>query len=325
MLNRNGQAVNAACLESLKRSGYANLRVSVADNASTDGSPEWIEQHHPDVTVLRTGGNLGWSGGNNVGIRYALEQGADYVWILNNDVEVEPDCIGKLVARSEQDRAVAITGPTIHYFEPRDRVWFEGAEVVEETFWVGHCDAAHFQALPQGRRYVSGCALMVRREVFERIGLVDERFFIYYEDADFCRRAARAGFHMDIVGDAVMYHKVSAYSGGPSEIQSSFQAYHTLRSGLLFWRKHASAWRFHRGYCGGHLGKWVNNLPEEWAARDRRRERAEAIIDAVWYLVAHRNAPRERPAAPAWFRRLMLKRPWVVARLLAWRLPVSTG
>ncbi len=320
VLNRNGQAVNEACLQSLLRSDYPRLTVWVADNASDDGSPEWIEQHFPAARVVRTGGNLGWSGGNNVGIRRALADGADYVWILNNDVEVAPDCIRLLIERAEGADRPAIVGPLIYYFEPRDRVWFEGGEFNLSTLYAGHCTYERFQALPQSQRYVSGCALMVRRDVFERIGLIDERFFIYYEDTDFCRRAALAGFRQEVERAAVMYHKVSAYSGGPSDQISPFAAYHVLRSGLLFWRRHLGLTAFHRRWCEGHLGKWVNQVPGWWE-QAARRPAAEAIVDAVWYVLTCRRVPRSRPRSPAWFQRLMRTRPWVVADLMAWRWP----
>ena len=107
------------CLRSLSRSDYPNVEVCVTDNASTDGSPEWAEHEMPSVSVLRNGRNLGWSGGNNAGIRRALSRGAEYVWILNNDVEVEPDCISRMVRYAEAHPETGVLGPLIYYFEPR--------------------------------------------------------------------------------------------------------------------------------------------------------------------------------------------------------------
>jgi hypothetical protein len=319
VLNRNGQAHNKDCIDSLKRSHYANLKIWLVDNASDDGSPDWVEANYADVTVVRSGGNLGWSGGNNAGIRRALAAGADYLWILNNDVEVEPDCIPNLIHMAESGGRPAIVGPRIYYYQPRDEVWFEGGEVSLKDLKSEHCSNERFRRLPMNERYISGCALMVRREVFDRIGIIDERYFIYYEDTDFCLRAAAAGFGIDVEMSAIMYHKVGSYSGGVSKQINPFHAYHILRSGMLFWRKHLGFWRFHRRWCRGHLGKWVNQIPE-WMADPARRASAESMIDAVWYYVSMRRAPTKRPPAPAWFRRVMMRRPWLVANLMAFRL-----
>lgn len=320
ILNRNGFSFLKGCIESLEASDYRNRTLWLVDNDSNDGSPDWVETNYPFVRVLRTGGNWGWSGGNNAGIRRALDDRADYVWILNNDVEVDTRCVSALVDCAERHDRPAIVGPRIYFFDPRERLWFEGGKIDDDSYRAGHCCYDEFKALSQRNRYITGCALMVRREVFEKIGLMDERFFIYYEDADFCRRAADAGFSMDVERSAIMYHKVSAYSGGSSGLLTPFQAYQTLRSELLFWRKHSGWVRFHRGYCAARLGNWLNQI-SEWVADPARAESAQALIDAVWYYLAGYRAPRERPSAPKWFRKAMQKKPWVIAELMAWRLP----
>ncbi|MFH0908131.1 MAG: glycosyltransferase family 2 protein [bacterium] len=323
VLNCNGMRVIRECLASLRQSTYPNFSIVVSDNASTDGSPGWVEQHHPDIKVIRNSENLGWSGANNVGIRHALERGADWIWMLNNDVEVEPDCIDQMVRFGQEHPEFAILGPLIHYFEPRDRVWFEGGRTDFETLVADHCSYAEFSACPQEERYISGCAQLVRSDVFRRIGLIDERFFIYFEDTDFCRRAGLAGFTMDVVRSAKMYHKVSAFSGGIGE-RSPWKAYYMLRSGLLFWRKHLGWWAFHRRYCHGHLAKWINDLDREWS-RNEGRAYVQAVLDALWYFVAGRNEPRGHPACPGWFRKGVLRRPWLVAELMAFRMKGLLG
>lgn len=310
---------NENCLRSLLHSDYARLVVWLVDNASEDGSAEWVGKNFPNVKVVFTGGNLGWSAGNNFCIRKALAEGAEYLWILNNDVEVEPDCITRLIARAEQADRPGIVGPLIYYFEPKNRVWFEGGEIDHEQLDADHCSFLRFESLPQERRYITGCALMVRREVFERIGLFDQRFFMYFEDTDFCSRAARAGYGIAVEQAATMYHKVSAFSGGAGGKSKGFKTYHMLRSSMLFWRKQHGFWRFHRRWCDGHLGKWVNDLPAWWADIGRRPA-AEAIMDAVWYILTLRNVPLQRPRSPGWFRWLMRTRPWLVARWMSFRM-----
>jgi GT2 family glycosyltransferase len=322
LVNYNGQAFNADCLASLRDEGVCRLTVWLVDNGSTDGSAEWVERNRPDVRLVRNGANLGWAGGNNVGIRRALQAGADFVWLLNNDTVLEPSCVAKMVASATASDAPALLSPRIHYADNPGRTWFEGGEVDPVALRWGHCPLAHFRSLPQDRRYVSGCALLVRREVFEEAGLIDERYFMYYEDAEFCLRAARLGFAMDVVEEARLAHRVAASSGGASDRLSPFRAYQTLRSEMIFWRRQLGFWDFHRRWCHGHLAKWVNDLPAGWQDEERRPV-AEAIMDAVWYHLTCRNAPRGRPPSPAWFRTLMRTRPWLVAQLMGFRLPGS--
>ena len=317
VLNYNGKGLVEDCLFSLARLDYRPLEICLVDNGSTDGSPEWAESQ-PSVKVIRNARNLGWSGGNNEGIRHALDRGADYIWLLNDDVEVEPDCLSRMIRHAGARSDVGVLSPCIYYFEPRNRIWFAGGVKDSEHFETRHCAGIdEFRSLPNDTRYVSGCAMLVRREVFRVTGLIDERFFMYCEDVDFCLRAAAAGFGIDVVESAAMYHKVSASSGGHA-VRSPLKAYHGLRSSLLFWRKHLGWWTFHRQYCAAHLGKWVNGLAEEWACTDTNA-RAGAIIDALWYFVSCANRPLEWPRAPAGFRNLVLRRPWLIAECMAFR------
>jgi len=319
ILNFNGSRVLPDCLRTLGRSTYPELKIVVVDNASTDGSPDWIVQHAPEVQLLRNPDNCGWSAGNNTGIRWALFHGADYVWILNNDVEIDPDCLRLQMAAFETRQALGMVSPLIYYLEPRTRVWFAGAYVDSRSFELNHLHSLEaFRRVPNEQRYLSGCSLLVKREVFDRIGLLDERYFLYYDDVDFSVCAAGAGFELDVVSEAVMYHKVSAAAGSEDGSSSPLQTYHLLRSGLLFWRKHAGFRRFHREYCAGFLAKWVNRVPEFWAD-EKSRPRAEAIMDAVWYVLTAKHQPKSWSKSPEWFRRIMLSRPWLVAEAMSFQ------
>jgi GT2 family glycosyltransferase len=316
VLNRNGQADIEQCMAALARQTHPRLEVCVVDNASTDQSSEWVRAHYPSVKVIALAENRGWSGANNVGIRHALERGADFVWLLNNDIDIEPDCVEQMIRFAAAHPDVSILGPLIYYYSRREEIWFPGGWVDFEAFDVGHCKTvAEFRALPSTSRYVSGCAMLVRADVFRRNGLIDERFFIYYEETDFCCREAAAGGRMEVVEKAVLYHKVGAYGGSEAGV-TPFRVYHMYRSGLLFWRKHVGWWNFHRRYCSGYLPKHLLGVGDEW--RDEgRRALAEAKIDALWYFVRGMNTPRAWPKSPAWFQTLMIHRPWVLAELMA--------
>src|SRR5689334_13312211 len=127
LLNWNGWKDTIPCVESLRQLGYANVQIVVVDNASTDESEERIRAACPDVTLLQSGANRGFAGGNNVGIRYALEHSADYVWLLNNDTLVRPNTLSALVARAESDPRIGFVGSKILYASRPDLVWYAGA------------------------------------------------------------------------------------------------------------------------------------------------------------------------------------------------------
>ncbi|MBN2564017.1 MAG: glycosyltransferase family 2 protein [Phycisphaerae bacterium] len=318
VVNYKGMADTQICMATLEKQHYRRVQVWLVDNGSSDGSPEWVEEHCPRVRVIRNGANLGWSGGNNVGVRAALEEGADYIWLLNNDVELEPDCLGRLVEYAEEHRDVGICGPLIYDFSRRDSLSLFAGGIHYDRASVDPIDnPAAFEALPEQRRYISGCAMFIRAEVFRKVGLIDERFFLYFEDVDFCLRAAKAGFSSAVVRDARMYHKLGSTAAGEAPT-SPVATYHGLRSNLLFWRKHASWWRFHRVFCGGHLGKWLNRV--DLAGKDEmHRKDALAVIDAIWYVLAGKRDSRAWPESPEWFRRFVMKRPWLIGELMSFR------
>jgi len=316
VLNCNGKKWLDCCLRTLSGGDYPNLTIYLSDNASTDDSPEWVEKNYPSVKVLKNMQNLGWAGGNNVGIRPALNDGADWVWILNNDIELERDCLSRMMDFIRQNPHIKMLTPIINYFEPRDRVWSCGG-----TIDYKGCEARLYERIEDFKlnpenRILSGCALMVHKDVFRKIGLIDECFFIYGEDWDFCVRADNAGFKMDVADSALMYHKVGAYSAG-ADSMNAWKNYQFLRGSLIFWRRHLGFWRFHRNYCPGHLYKWFGALNDE---QGKRTDVNDAIIDALWYFLTFKRCPRDWPKSPSWFRQLVRRRGWAIIELMSFRL-----
>jgi GT2 family glycosyltransferase len=246
VLTWNGRDLTLDCLASLERITTPNVRVIVVDNASSDGTVAAIAQHHGGrVTVIANTANLGYAGGNNAGIRRALEEGADFVLLLNNDTVVDPGFAGRMADALLADPGAGVAGPKIYYFDPPDRIWFAGGEV---SLWRGtarhigirETDHGQYDA-PRAVDYVSGCALLARREVFERVGLLDESYRAYFEDADFCLRAARAGFAVRYVPDARVWHRISASTGGQlsrAKVRRKFE------SSRRFFRRYARPWHW---------------------------------------------------------------------------------
>lgn len=217
ILNWNGKKDTLECLASLKKVDYPNFFTVVVDNGSTDSSVSDLRTEHPEITLLETGKNLGFAEGNNVGIRYALEKGADFLFLLNNDTVVDPHILMALVDRSAEQPSVGIFGCSVYLYEKKNQFDHLGG------LWnpkKGHFDLICNRSYEEGQPapsvdYVCGCAFFVRKEVFETVGLLESRFFLIWEEADFCFRAKRAGFEIGVARQAKLWHKVSAsFVGG---------------------------------------------------------------------------------------------------------------
>ncbi len=200
------------CLVSVSEIQYANLDVLVVDNGSTDGSADAIRDHFPNVRVLRSESNLGVPGGFNLGIRNALASGSEFVFLLNNDTVVAPDIVSILVARAIENPNLAIVMPKILYYDQRDLVWSVGARyrrVPPAIVFIGLGKPDRDFQRVQRIQYAPSCGLLVRRGAFERVGLFDDGYRFYYDDWDFSIRVREAGFAIELVPAARMWHKVS--------------------------------------------------------------------------------------------------------------------
>jgi GT2 family glycosyltransferase len=242
-LNWNRRDDSLACLESLCRLTYPNVHLLFVDNGSTDGSPQLVAQRFPQVELILNPTNLGFAGGFNVGLRRALQAGADFAFILNNDTMVEPEILGPLVAAAEQPD-VGITAPAIFYASAPQVVWSTGGGRSRWTLdMTGDHGRNEMITDITDREFLSGCAMLLKRAALEQVGLFDERFFVYYEDSDYCLRTRQAGFRLLVVPQARMWHRVSTSSNGTD---SPEERYWAGRSSVQFYRKHArgAQWLF---------------------------------------------------------------------------------
>jgi GT2 family glycosyltransferase len=246
ILNWNGKALTIDCLESLMRVETPDVELIVVDNGSSDGSVEAIRDRFGErVTLIANGQNLGFAGGNNAGIRYALDAGADFVLLLNNDTVVDPALIDHLLRPFADDPRVGITGPKIYYYTPRDQIWFAGGRIFLARGTSCHIGIRQTDSGQYDRRveidYVTGCALMASRAVFEKCGLLDPSYVAYYEDADFCMRARRAGFSIVYEPGGRVWHKISASTGGQ---MSRRKITRKFRSTWKFFGRYAKPWHW---------------------------------------------------------------------------------
>jgi GT2 family glycosyltransferase len=240
-VNWNGRADTLECLESLSGLDYPNCRIVVSDNASSDQSVEAVRREYPSATILANTENLGFAGGNNVGIRYALQQGADYVWLLNNDTIVERNALSTLVQVAESDPAIGILWGKIYYYSDRDVLSFAGATIAWDKgrsphIGRGESDRGQYDTVHDVDR-VSGCSMLVRKDVCERVGLLDDDFFLYAEDVDWCVRARTAGYRCVYVPASMVFHKEAASVKGKDGKGTLFLYYNT-RNFLKMIAKH---------------------------------------------------------------------------------------
>lgn len=242
VLTWNGKALTLACLESVTLLDYEAIEIIVVDNGSTDGTAEAVRARYGDrVTIVENSSNLGFSRGNNVGIRRALANGADLVLLLNNDTTVDRALIRRLVDVIQGSSEIGIVGPKIYYASPADRIWFAGGEVSLSRGLARHIgirekDKGQFDSI-RDVDYITGCALMASREVFTVVGDLDPVFAAYYEDVDFCMRARRTGFRVVYVPAGKVWHKISASTGGQL---GAAKISRKLRSTFVFLRRYAS-------------------------------------------------------------------------------------
>ncbi len=207
-----------ACLHSLAASDYPAWEALVVDNASGDESIPCIRAAFPQVKILETERNLGFAGGCNVGLRYALTGNFSYIFLLNNDVEVEPLALSTLVATAESYPRAGILSPLILYADG-GRIWFAGAyrrRFLPGISMPGYRRRKRLSPHPRPIDYATGCAMFLRREMLQEVGVLDESYFMYWEDWDLSERARGAGWQVLLVPTAVVRHHVSASTGEDS-------------------------------------------------------------------------------------------------------------
>lgn len=242
-LNWNRPQDTIACLASLTQQTYPNLRLVVVDNGSEDDSVNQIQAAFPEIVVIASATNQGFARGMNAGIKYALAASAAYVFVLNNDILLAPDAVSQLVIASRDD--IGLLAPIIYYADNPQQVWSVGGQIQPWTLETtggarGQIDRGQWPDVI-ACDFVPGCAMLFSRVALEKVGLFDERFFMYYEDLDLCLRLRRAGYGIVTVTCSKMWHEVALSSGGDG---SPNERYWMARSSILYFAKHARWWQW---------------------------------------------------------------------------------
>ena len=285
IVNWNGFADTDACLRSLARDVYPGLRVVVVDNGSTDGSLERLRERHAEVEFIANGMNAGFPRACNVGARWALAQGAELIWLLNNDTEVESGTTAKLVAEMEGDERVGVTGAVLYRMDDPGKVQAWGGGRVSR--WTGY--NTHFVDRTELERdggrdaYITFACALIRRECFEELGGLFEGAFMYFEDSDFCLRAQAAGWRLRVAEGTRILHReggADTERGGAKGISVEKDRVIT-RAGLMFLRRHSPMpWISYGIYLGLRVGRRLTR--RDWRG-------VAAVWEGAWSVLRARG------------------------------------
>ena len=286
-----------ACLRSLRDLAYEHYRVLVVDNDSDDGSLAHIRAEFPEVSILGLAANTGFAGGCNAGMRQALRHGADYVLLLNNDARLPPHVLAQLVQAAEADPCIGILTPKVVWHDQPQRLYGLGGYRLPfrvRLLGMEALDTGPWEGPPVLLDFVFGCVMLIKRPVIERIGLLDERFFMYYEDIDYCYRAAEAGFDVGYLPPAVVPH----VGAGSTRRLSGLREFLLGRSQQLFFRKHIRGWWW-LAYC-----LYETFYTTRFVLRFVRRGRFRPALLYLGGVLAGLVAPAEVSGRPSASRRI---------------------
>jgi len=240
--NWNGIKDTQECLESLKNLDYSNYEIIIVDNGSEDDSVEILNANYPLIKVIENEANLGFAKANNQGI---LEARGYYILLLNNDTVVDKRFLSELVKTIEINNEIGIVGPKMYYYDDPHRLWAAGGGRL--NWYTGRIKILGRNESDDGQYdetkdvdFIAGCALLTKKALFKRIGCLNEKYFAYYEDTDWCIRANENGYKSVYVPTSKIWHKVSASAiniGG-------FYRYYNTRNRFWFLRNHKSSNRY---------------------------------------------------------------------------------
>lgn len=241
LVNWNGLEDTLECLRSLNEISYKNYKIVVVDNGSNNNQADVIKKKFPYIKLIKNKRNEGFVVANNQGIELALKNGADYILLLNNDTVVEQNFLNILINHAERNRDVGILSPKILYYDSNE-IWSMGGKISYLTgfsIMIGKGKNSENYNEVIKPDFVSGCAMLIRNEVIEKIGLLDPVYFAYYEDADYCFRVGKLGYKIKVIPESIIWHKKSASAGirGSKRKISEIQAYLWARNGIIFGRK----------------------------------------------------------------------------------------
>lgn len=237
IVNYNGEKFQNECIKSLKEMEYQDFDIIVVDSGSTDNSIKKLREAYPEVHILAQKDNVGVAVGNNIGIEYSINMcNNEYILLMNNDVELDKKMLSTMLKYAGEKTVVV---PKIYYYNPADTLWFAGGkmdwkEATGKHIGLGEKDFGQYDEL-KVIDYAPTCCMLIHKSVFENIGNIDEKTFMYFDDTDLCVRMIDAGIKIKYIPNAIMWHKVSSSSGGE---KSKYFVYYNTRNHFYFMKKY---------------------------------------------------------------------------------------
>ncbi len=261
IVNYNGAKYQNECIESILASSYKDYSIIVVDNASKDNSMELLDEFHDErIVKVYSKENLGVASGNNLGIIKAYELGSDAILLLNNDTVLNVDTL-ELMAK-ELENGNDIVSPLIFYWQDKSKIWYAGGKFNRLKGMSYHLflkETYGGQPIPDLCDYAPTCCLLIRREVFDKVGFMDPAYFMYFDDTDFCIRCHLMGYRIKLAKNASIYHKVSLSTGGEN---SKLSTYYVNRNRFYFlkrYRRNFSVFAYQFTYWSRKL-KYLKSL-----------------------------------------------------------------
>lgn len=239
LVNYNGYKDTIECIESLKNITYKNYKITIVDNNSTDNSYEILNKLYKNHKIIKNDSNGGFSVANNIAIRHAIKNGAEYVLLINNDTIVKPEFLNELLKSFQKIKDVGIVGGKIYHYDNKELIDHAGGFIDLVKYTTGHyglnkMDHKKYN-FEKEVEFISGCLMLIKREVFEKVGFLPEEYFMYYEDTDFCLSVKEKGYKLIYNPKGIIYHKGAKSSGGA---ESVFYVEWSTRNRIVFMNKY---------------------------------------------------------------------------------------
>ena len=278
LVNYNGCKDTIECVQSLLEITYQNYTIFVVDNASTE--EKRVQDNlllQRNVRILQSNANLGFSGGNNLALQVAIKEGFDYILLLNNDTIVEADFLSELIHTAERDREIGIVAGKIYFYHDKQRIWAAGGEYSRITGITVQYGGEEREELnrPRDLTFATGCLMLIPCHVVEKVGLLEEKLFLYSEDTDYCQRVLDAGYRIRYVPTAKIYHKISASIGDASAVQQRYM----MRNNLYMIQK----------YSKRKIVAYLSIMIQTIKDIIRKRKNVVPTVHGIWDYVRRRD------------------------------------
>lgn len=276
LVNYNGARDTLQCVRSIQQSTYTNYKIYIIDNNSINEDYALLQQLQEDIQLIKLNENLGFSGGNNFGMRFAIDDSCEYILLLNNDTVIENNTLSHMVKIINNNNNIGILGCRIHYYSNKDLIWFAGGNLVK---YMG--TAKHVVKMQNGLKYVTfltGCCMMIPKKVIESLGSLSEDYFLYFEDTDFCSKVTNSGWKLAVDLDAVVYHKVSS----STKEYSDLYFYYNTRNRFLFIKNNITGMTKLIAYIYSFISMIFKLL----------KYRKKVILDGFWDFIQQKKGKR---------------------------------